>query len=44
MFIPDPGSRFLSIPDPRSRIQDPKTATKKMGDGFGEGGIRDGKI
>ncbi len=28
MFIPDPGSWFLPIPDPGSRIPDPKTATK----------------
>ncbi len=27
MFIPDPGSWFLPIPDPGSRIPDPKTAT-----------------
>jgi hypothetical protein len=26
-----PGSRFLAIPDPRSRIPDPKTATKERG-------------
>ncbi len=32
MFIPDPGSWFLPIPDPRSRILDPKTATKEMGE------------
>jgi hypothetical protein len=29
MFIPDPGSWFLPIPDPGSRIPDPKTATKE---------------
>ncbi len=29
MFIPDPGSWFLLIPDPGSRIPDPKTATKE---------------
>jgi hypothetical protein len=32
MFIPNPGSWFLSIPDPRSRIPDPKTATKERGE------------
>jgi hypothetical protein len=31
MFIPDPGSWFLPIPDPGSRIPDPKTATKERG-------------
>ncbi len=31
MFIPDPGSWFLPIPDPGSRIPDPKTATKMRG-------------
>jgi hypothetical protein len=38
MFIPDPGSWFLTIPDPGSRIPDPgsripdpKTATKERG-------------
>jgi hypothetical protein len=31
MFIPDPGSLFLPIPDPGSRIPDPKTATKERG-------------
>jgi hypothetical protein len=30
MFIPDPGSRFLPIPDPGS--PDPKTATKERGE------------
>jgi hypothetical protein len=29
MFIPDPGSWFLPIPDPGSRIPDPKTTTKE---------------
>ena len=29
MFSPDPGSGFLAIPDPGSRIPDPKTATKE---------------
>ncbi len=29
MIIPDPGSWFLPIPDPGSRIPDPKTATKE---------------
>ena len=29
MFIPDPGSWFLPIPDPGSRIPNPKTATKE---------------
>ncbi len=28
-FIPDPGSWLLPIPDPGSRIPDPKTATKE---------------
>ncbi len=32
MFIPDPGSSFLPIPDPESRIPDPKTATKERGE------------
>ena len=39
MFIPDPGSWFLPIPDPGSRISDPgsripdpKTATKERGE------------
>ncbi len=32
MLIPDPGSWFLPIPDPGSRIPDPKTATKKRGE------------
>jgi hypothetical protein len=32
MFIPDPGFRFLPIPDPGSRIPDPKTATKERGE------------
>jgi hypothetical protein len=39
MFIPDPGSGFLPIPDPGSRISDPgsripdpKTATKERGE------------
>jgi hypothetical protein len=31
MFIPDPGSWFLPIPDPGSRIPDTKTATKERG-------------
>ncbi len=30
MFIPDPGSWFLPIPDPGSRIPDPKTGVKKF--------------
>jgi hypothetical protein len=30
--IPDPGSRFLPIPDAGSRIPDPKTATKERGE------------
>ncbi len=34
MFIPDPGSWFLPIPDPGSRIPDPKTATKERGEIF----------
>jgi hypothetical protein len=29
--IPDSGSKFSPIPDPGSRIPDPKTATKEMG-------------
>jgi hypothetical protein len=29
MFIPDPGSWFLPIPDPGSRIPDPKTGRKE---------------
>jgi hypothetical protein len=29
MFIPDPGSWFLPVRDPKSRIPDPKTATKE---------------
>ncbi len=29
IFIPDPGSWFLPIPDPGSRIPDPKTASKR---------------
>jgi hypothetical protein len=32
MFIPDPGSCFLPILDPGSRIPDPKTATKERGE------------
>jgi hypothetical protein len=41
MFIPDPGSRFLPIPDPGSRISDPgsripdpgsKNSTKDRGE------------
>jgi hypothetical protein len=32
MFIPDPGSGFLPIPDPGSRIPDPKTARKERGE------------
>ncbi len=32
MFIPDPGSWFLPIRDPGSRIPDPKTATKERGE------------
>ena len=32
MFIPDPGSWFLPIPDPGSRIPDQKTATKERGE------------
>jgi hypothetical protein len=32
MFIPDPGSLFLPIPDPGSRIPDTKTATKERGE------------
>jgi hypothetical protein len=32
MFISDPGSLFLPIPDPGSRIPDPKTATKESGE------------
>jgi hypothetical protein len=32
MFIPDPGSWFLPIPDPGSRIPEPKTATNKRGE------------
>jgi hypothetical protein len=32
MFIPDPGSWFLPIPDPGSQIPDPKTATKERGE------------
>jgi hypothetical protein len=32
MFILDPGSWFLPIPDPGSRIPDPKTATKERGE------------
>jgi hypothetical protein len=32
MFIQDPGSRFLPIPDPGSRIPDPKTAMKDSGE------------
>jgi hypothetical protein len=32
MVIPDPGSWFLPIPDPGSRIPDPKTATKERGE------------
>ncbi len=31
MFIPDPGSWFLPVPDPGSRIPDPKTETKESG-------------
>ncbi len=34
MFIPDPGSWFLPIPDPGSRIPDPKTATEERGQKF----------
>jgi hypothetical protein len=32
MFIPDPGSLFLPIPDPGSWIPDPKTSTKERGE------------
>jgi len=32
MFIPDPGSWFLPIPDPGSRILDPKKGTKERGE------------
>jgi len=32
MFIPDPDFYPFRIPDPRSRIPDPKTATKKRGE------------
>jgi hypothetical protein len=32
MFIPDPVSWFLPIPNPGSRIPDPKTATKERGE------------
>ncbi len=32
MFIPDPGSWFLPIPDSGSRIPDPNTATKERGE------------
>ncbi len=32
MFIPDPGSWFLPVPDPGSLISDPKTATKERGE------------
>jgi hypothetical protein len=32
MFIPNPGSWFLPIPDPGSRILDSKTATKDRGE------------
>ncbi len=32
MFIPDPGSWFLPIPDPGSRIPEPKTASKERGE------------
>jgi hypothetical protein len=32
--IPDPGSWFLPIPDPGSRIPDPKTVTKERGEIF----------
>ncbi len=32
MFIPDPGSWFLPIPDPGSRIPDPKTGRKERGE------------
>ncbi len=32
MFIPDPGSWFLPIPDPGSRIPDSKTATTERGE------------
>ena len=32
MFIPDPGSWFLPIPDTGSRIPYPKTATKERGE------------
>ncbi len=31
MFFPDSGPRLLSIPDPRSRVPDPTTATKVDG-------------
>jgi hypothetical protein len=31
IFIPDPGYGFLPIPDPGSRIPDPKTGTKERG-------------
>ncbi len=34
MFIPDPGSWFLPIPDLGSQIPDPKTATKERGENF----------
>jgi hypothetical protein len=32
MFIPDPDFHPFRIPDPGSRIPDPKTATKQRGD------------
>ncbi len=32
MFIPDPGTWFLPIPNPGSRIPDPKTATNERGE------------
>jgi hypothetical protein len=32
MFIPDSGSRILIFTHPRSRIPDPKTATKERGE------------
>jgi hypothetical protein len=32
MFNPDPGSRFLPLPNPGSRIPDAKTATKERGE------------
>jgi hypothetical protein len=32
MFIPDPDFYPFRVPDPRSRIPDPKTATKERGE------------